>query len=111
MNLLARLYPGDALCILAAGILVQIAIIALLATVASRIVARRNAALRHCILLSALLWIPFSPVAAWRLSRSGLLEFKFRAGETIVSTGEVPRALDVERSAKLANSVGGVDEM
>jgi beta-lactamase regulating signal transducer with metallopeptidase domain len=111
MNLLTRLYPGDAVCILVASILVQIAIVALLATVASRIVARRNAALRHCILLSALLWIPVSPVAAWRLSRSGLLEFKVRSGETIVSKVEAAQGVDVERSAKVADSVGGVDEL
>src|SRR5579859_2193868 len=71
MNLLTRLYPGDVLTLLALSILVQIAIISLLAVIASRTFASRNAALRHCILLSALLWIGVSPIAAWRISLGG----------------------------------------
>jgi beta-lactamase regulating signal transducer with metallopeptidase domain len=76
MTLLTRLYPGDEFCVVALNVIVQVAVISLLALLASRTIARRNAALRHCILLSALLWIPLSPLAASHLRRTGLFTIK-----------------------------------
>ena len=72
MTFLSRLYPGDVFGPVAINVIVQVAIIALLAVIASRTFARRNAAFRHCVLLSALLWIVVSPLATARFSRAGI---------------------------------------
>jgi beta-lactamase regulating signal transducer with metallopeptidase domain len=77
VNFLERLYPGDALAIGTLNVLVQVAIVPLLALLVSRTFANRNAALRHFVLLATLLWIIASPLAAWRLNRAGLFTLRF----------------------------------
>ena len=105
MNLVTRLYPGDAVCFLVASILVQVAIIALLAVIAARTFARRNAALRHCILLSALFWMPLSPLASWRLGRTGLFGFEIGSGPPIAISSGSPEV--VSEAAPNAPAVTG----
>jgi len=109
MNFLTRLYPGDAVSLLVVGIVVQIAIIALFAVIASRTIAKNNAALRHCILLSALFWIAFSPVAAWSLSRAGLFGFEFATGRPVIANSEAAKELPAGPAATVLEVAAKVD--
>ena len=69
---LLRLYPGDRVAGLAALTLVQVALVVLLARLAARAVARRDAAARHGIWLCALACVLLAPALVLGVDRAGL---------------------------------------
>src|SRR5262249_53884041 len=71
MNWLARFDPGRGALLLAANVALQIAGVVLAAALASRVLASRNAALRHGIWLAALAWVCAAPWAGWGFQRMG----------------------------------------
>jgi beta-lactamase regulating signal transducer with metallopeptidase domain/protein involved in polysaccharide export with SLBB domain len=70
MNLFLKFCPDDALLLLAANVLVQIAVVVCLACAVSLVFARHRAAARHAIWLSALGCVLLSPAAAYLADRA-----------------------------------------
>lgn len=62
MSELLKLYPGDAFFLFTANVLLQVIVVILLAWLLTKIVFRHNAAIRHNIWLSALLFVLVSPM-------------------------------------------------
>jgi polysaccharide biosynthesis/export protein len=72
MNLFLKFYPGDAVAMLAANVLAQIALVVALACAVSLLFARHRAAARHAIWLSALACVLLGPAAAYLAGKSQL---------------------------------------
>ena len=70
MNLFVKFCPGDALVLLTANVLLQIAVVVALACAISLVFARHRAAVRHAIWLSALGCVLLSPAAAYLAARA-----------------------------------------
>ncbi len=71
MTSFLRFCPSDALLLLTANVLVQIAVVVVLAGAVSLLLARHRAALRHAIWLGALLCVLLSPAAAYLAAAVG----------------------------------------
>ena len=71
MNLLLRMYPGDAWAILAANVLVQATVVIFAARLVARLGSRWNAAWRHSIYWVALLCVLASPILSTAMQASG----------------------------------------
>ena len=72
MTWFLQFYPGDAFVLLAANVLVQIAVVVALAWAISLGFARRRAAMRHGVWLSALGCVLVSTIAAYVAARADL---------------------------------------
>jgi RND family efflux transporter MFP subunit len=81
MNFAARFYPGDDTVRLAVSVLLQITWFVILATAASRILARRNAALRDGIWRATLVLVCAAPLLAWGCDRAGINVWQPSSGD------------------------------
>jgi HEAT repeat protein/beta-lactamase regulating signal transducer with metallopeptidase domain len=72
MNILLRMYPGDAWAFLVANVLCQITIVVLAARLLARLGGRWNAAWRHGVYLVALACCLASPVLSWATQATGV---------------------------------------
>lgn len=88
MKLLLELYPGDFWALLTANVLLQIAVVVLLACVLVVGIARRAPATRHAIWLCALVCVVCSPILAFTLNGLGITLIPVRPA----SRSEVGRA-------------------
>ena len=71
MNVLLRMYPGDAWAFLIANVLVQVTVVVLMAWLLARLGSRWNAAWRHSIYMVALICVLASPALSWIMQASG----------------------------------------
>ena len=72
MNVLLRIYPGDAWALMSANVLVQVTVVILTAWLLARLGSRWNAAWRHSICLVALVCVLASPLLAWVMQAGGI---------------------------------------
>ena len=72
MNMLLRMYPGDAWAFLIANVLVQVTVVILAARLLARLGSRWNAAWRHSIYMVALVCVLASPVLSWVMQATGI---------------------------------------
>src|SRR5262249_3225468 len=70
---LSQFYPGDAVAGWALGLLVQVAVVVLLAALAACALARRGAAARHGLWTGALACVLLSPLVSLLAIRAGLV--------------------------------------
>ncbi len=79
MNVLLRLYPGDAAALLVANVAVQTTAVVLLALWAARRFAKDHPAARHALLLAALCCVALSPAFSYLAYRADLALFRIPA--------------------------------
>jgi WD40 repeat protein/beta-lactamase regulating signal transducer with metallopeptidase domain len=83
MSTLLRVYPGDALALLMANMLVQATVVILAAWLLARLGSRWNAARRHSIYVLALVFVLVSPVLSWMLEVAGITLLTLRPSVSI----------------------------
>ena len=102
MTAISRFYPGDAMVLLAANVLAQVAVVVALAWAISAGFARHRAALRHAVWLGALGCALVSPLAACLAARSGLSLVSLRvlprtaSAEATVSRDTIPAVAETD---------------
>jgi protein involved in polysaccharide export with SLBB domain/beta-lactamase regulating signal transducer with metallopeptidase domain len=118
MTAMLRFYPGDAIVLLAANVLAQVAVVVALAWGISAGFARHCAALRHAVWLGALGCTLVSPIVACLAARSGLSLVSLRvlpqtgSAETTVGRNMIPAVAAAEelpdaRGDRLSSSGAG----
>ena len=88
MNVLLRMYPGDASLMLLANVLVQVTVIILTARLLARLGSRWNAAWRHSIYMVALLCVLASPLLVWLMQATGVTLVTLRSPAPAVLAAE-----------------------
>ncbi len=91
MNLLLRLYPGDACAYLIGSVAVQIAAVVLVAALLAQIGTRLGAAWRHSVWLTALVCVLLSPVLTCTLNAVGITLIALARNERPTSQNRVVR--------------------
>lgn len=104
MKLLLELYPGDFWALLTANVLLQIAVVVLLACVLVVGIARRAPATRHAIWLCALVCVVCSPILAFTLNGLGITLIPVRLLLEVKSDAPIA-AVDRETSVATARAV------
>jgi hypothetical protein len=87
MNILLRMYPGDAWAFLIANVIVQVTVVILTARLLARLGSRWNAAWRHSVYLVAILCVLASPVLSWLMQTTGITLVTLRPAVTTVRRG------------------------
>jgi beta-lactamase regulating signal transducer with metallopeptidase domain len=88
MNILLRMYPGDAWAFLIANVLVQVTVVILAAWLLARLVSRWNAAWRHSLYLVALISVLAAPVLSWTMQTTGMAMVTLRSSAPIAPSVE-----------------------
>jgi HEAT repeat protein/beta-lactamase regulating signal transducer with metallopeptidase domain len=92
MNLLLRMYPGDACTFFVANVLVQVTFVILAAWLMARLGGRWNAAWRHSIYLAALACTLASPVLSWATRATGVTLATLQSSATTARPAASERA-------------------
>ena len=88
MNILLRMYPGDACALLIANVLVQVAVVSLTAGLVARLGTRWNAAWRYSVYCVAIVCVLSSPLLSCVMQATGMAMVTLRPSTRAATSAE-----------------------